>query len=117
MEILRFILLFLTIIISLNAILKNWFDRLTMCGNTEFHWMPTWFIITFIFVGFFMFLFYKRIREYRKVHYMNNVIRQYEWMQLSFKKYDFKINVKDDDYYKYINYKRYLKLKKLKRKI
>jgi hypothetical protein len=110
MDILRFILLFFTLTLCLNAVLKNWFDKLTIYNGIEFHWMPTWFILTFMFFGFLMFPFYKMFREYRKVYYMENAVRQYEWRKLAFGY--------DDDYNKkYLSFKRYLKLKKLKRKI
>jgi len=115
MEILKYSLLILYLLMSLNTLLKNRFDKLTIYNDVKFHFMPTWFLLSFMFFGFLMFPFYKRIREYRKVLYMENVIRQFEWNSFIYEKHGF--GQDNEKYNQYLNYKRYLKLKKLKRKI
>ena len=117
MDILSYSFLILLLIFCFNALLKNCFDKLTICGNTEFCWLPTWFILTFMLFGFLMFPFYKSIREYRKILYIKNKIRQFEWCELFMKVYIDGDMKGDKSYEEYLIFKRYLKLKKLKRKI
>jgi hypothetical protein len=85
--------------------MKKYFEKLTKY-KVDLHYMPNWFVISYIFFGFLMFVFYKRIKEYRKQYYMVNQIKYIEWYKL-YHDYDY-----DDE--KYYNFKRYLKIKKVK---
>jgi len=104
----NWVLLFFFILqwtLILNTILKRYFEKLTKY-QVELHYMPTWFTILYLFFGFLMFPFYKRIKEYRKQYYMVSQIRQSEWWSSRLSTYEY--NEKHD------NFKRYLKIKKLK---
>ena len=115
LEILRYSLLFLVLAFGLNAILKIPFDKLTNYGDAKIYETPTWFTLTFMVFGFLMFPFYKRIREYRKIRYIKKEIEYFEtWFQLLKEN---GMQSAPHDYNQYINYKRYLKLRKLKKKI
>ena len=108
------------IISSINLPFRYYFDKKTMYKNSDLIDQSTMFIILFSLVGIFMFLFTKQIKEYRKHYYIKKIVRDYDkWVQywIDRKQYgpipeniDIPVDV-------YLNYKRYLKLKKLKRKI
>ena len=97
----------------LNLSIKSYFDKLTNYNNIELHWMPFKFIVLYMFFGYILLFFHKRVKEYRKVIYMENYIRHMDFMYLTrshYRQYD------DVFEQKYINFKRYLKLKKIKNK-
>lgn len=93
----------------INICIKKYFDKLTSYNGIKMHNMSLNFIILFIFFGYIMIFFYKRIREYRKIEYMKNYIKQWDWFKVIKNTLDYDIT---DE--KYITYKRYLKIKKLK---
>lgn len=103
MVVLGIIIYLIMILMVFNTIIKKYFEKLTKY-KVDLHYMPNWFVISYIFFGFLMFAFYKRIKEYRKQYYMVTQIKYREWWKLS---HDY-----DDE--KYYNFKRYLKIKKVK---
>lgn len=104
------VLSFFTFILLLNTIIKDYFDKLTMFNGVELHWMPSKFITLYMFFGFIMLLFYKKVREYRKVIYMENHIKHIDYWKKALP------SLGKDETEKYIMYKRYLKLKQIKNK-
>ncbi len=83
-----------------------------MCDKWELNSYPTLFVVFYIIFGIFMFPFYKKIKEYRKQYKYSCDVRMYEWNKMAYN-----LKYGDDDYQKYLNKKRYLKLKKIKSKI
>lgn len=103
----------INILFLINLIIKNKFDKLTKYNDVELHYMPSKFTILYMFFGFIMIFFHKKVKEYRKRHHMKNYIRQMEWLNLTGLNY----GITDDRYnQKYKDYKRYLKIKKLQKK-
>ena len=107
MVVLGIIIYLIMVLMVFNTIMKKYFEKLTKY-KVDLHYMPNWFIITYIFIGFLMFVFYKRIKEYRKQYYIVIQIRSREWWKLSHDYED------EDENQKYNIFKRYLKIKKLK---
>ena len=107
------LILSITLMLLINIFIKDFFDRLTRYDDYELHTMSSKFVTLYIFFGFIMLIFYKKVREYRKVYYMKNYIRQMEWMNLT----GLNVAISGDKYdKKYNNFKRYLKLKKVRNK-
>lgn len=104
----------------INVAFKVKFDKLTMTKGWEIHTQPGWFVVMYILFGIFMFIFYKPIREFRKIHYMKCKVRHYEFWVLihgiPYRDEFTNFTDKDDSYYEYIKYKRYLLIKELSRK-
>jgi len=108
MVVLGIIIYLIMILMVFNTIIKKYFEKLTKY-KVDLHYMPNWFVISYIFFGFLMFAFYKRIKEYRKQYYMVTQIKYREWWKLS---HDYDDEEDGDE--KYYNFKRYLKIKKVK---
>jgi len=98
-----------------NAALLNKFEELTAYKKNDKSWLSLRISTLYIFFGIFMFPFYKTIREYLKIRYIKKEIEYFEIWQKLLEENNFKGT--QHDYDQYINYKRYLKLRKLKRKI
>ena len=111
------LILFFTWSLIFNVIIKDKFDKLTGYKDWQFHSLPNWFIWTFMLFGMFMFPFYKLVKEYRKTFYIKKEIEIYERYERMFR--DGHINkdrhIRDAEQYN-MN-KRYIKLKKLRKKI
>lgn len=99
-----------------------------MYKKSDLSSQPGWFVIVFVFFGVFMFLFIKQIKQFRKIYYIKNNVRNYEFWclghgirppedQMDFENKWPKTAEPFDKYYdEYVNNKRYLKLRKLQRK-
>jgi hypothetical protein len=116
------ILLIITLIISSNGFLIGYFDKITMYKGVEMHYYPGWLVILCICFCIFLFPFYKLVGEYRKVLYMKSKIKNYEYWNMIHNEADSQWGngsmgtASNEDYESYVNYKRYLKLKEIKRK-
>lgn len=96
-----------TILILLNLTLRRLFDKKTSYKKRELHNENDWLIWSFIFFGFLMFFFTKRIKQYRKDDYLKDRLRTIKSHRLIM------TNYQTDEY---INLNRYFKLKKLMKK-
>ena len=110
-KIFSIVIMVLVVTMLLGTAFRHLFDKLTMTNNWDISTQPGWFVALYIFFSPIMFLFYKPIREFRKIRYIKYKIYHYEYWSLVQGSYE-----KDDKYYDYIKYKRYLKLKTLQRK-
>ena len=112
------IFLIITLVISTNGFIIGWFDKKTMYDGVELHYYSGWLVMSCVCFCVFMIPFMKLIREYRKNIYIENCIRRYEFWHNAVSKYGGKNyrTVGDWEYDKYINHKRYLKLKTLQKK-
>ena len=108
MKWLGIIIFIVEMLLMINLIIKKYFEKKTKY-IVELHYMPNWFTISYVFFGFLMLPFHKRIKEYRKQYYMITQIRHREWWKLS-RGHDYE----DEGDKKYDIFKRYLKIKKLK---
>ena len=115
LRIIILILCSISILMCINMAFKDLFDKLTMYKDLEFQTLPNFIIWTFIFFGIFMFPFYKLIREKRKRLYYRHIIRDYEYWDKFFGQYHDLHNT-EEERNKYLNCKRYLKLKEIERK-
>ena len=128
MVILSRILLIVFALMTINSGVKYPLEKLTMYRKSDISSQATWFIILFVFFGIFMLPFYKPIKQYRKLYYIKNVVRSYEYwcLSLGLRPPDLNAPLKNiwpesiepqDIYHEeYRNNKRYLKLIKLQRK-
>ena len=113
------VILVLVISMVLGVVLRHLFDKLTMAKDWDISTQPGWFVALYILFSPIMFLFYKPIREFRKIHYMKRKVHHYEFWLLAHNVTnigDIISDRKDNKYYDYIKYKRYLVLKGLRRK-
>lgn len=97
----------LLVIFGINGNLIGLFERVT---KNDLSKGPTWIFILFIFFGFLMFLFYKKIRQYRKEYDVEQEILEYDswWGNICPP-----LRPKED----YLEKKRWLKLQKIQKKI
>jgi uncharacterized membrane protein len=108
------IFLIITLVISANGLLIGWFDKKTMYNGVELHYYSDWLVLSCVCFCVLMIPFIKPLREYRKDTYIKNSIRRYEFWDNALSKYGGKNPSWEHD--KYINQKRYLKLKELQKK-
>jgi hypothetical protein len=104
-------------LLIINAALQDLFDKLTVYKNDKYAWVSFTFSIFYMFFGVFMLLFHKRLKEYRKIKYIEKEIKYYEDWEQMLKDNNLYNNKTKGDYIQYLNFKRYLKLRKLKKKI
>jgi hypothetical protein len=111
-------ILIVTLLISTNGLIIGWFDKKTMYNGVELHYYSGWLVLLCVFFCVLMIPFIKIMREYRKNIYIKNSIRRYEFWNNELTKYGGRTNgiIGDWEYDKYINNKRYLKLKELQKK-
>ena len=99
----------ITFLMVLNTFLRYYIEKKTQFNGVDVSYYDWKFITVYLFIGF-TFLFFKtRVKEYRKYIWIKDMIRRMEWQGKAYPNsllYDEK---------KYINYKRYLQLKKLKK--
>jgi len=95
------------VMLGINGNLIGLFEKLTK-GNLSSG--PTWISVSFIFVGFLMIPFYKRIRQYRKEYDIEKEILEYDswWGDICPP-----LRMKEE----YLEKKRQLKIQKLLKKI
>jgi hypothetical protein len=102
------------ILIMINISLFNIFDKLT--NKTKYIGkMP----IYFGYFGIFMFPFYKIIRKHKTLSGIKRTVKEYENFLITHKKHNnpYEISKESDFYKEYLSFKRYLQLRKLKKKI
>jgi len=104
----------INILLLSNSLLENKFDKLTAFKDDKFPLTSIKFKLLYVFFGVFMFPFYKRIKEYRKIKYMEKELKYYDQWQKIIKENNY---TGEHDFSVYINYKRYLQLKKIKSKL
>ena len=112
-KIFSIVIMVLVVSMLLGTILRHLFDKLTMAKDWDISTQPSWFVVMYILFSPIMFLLYKPIREFRKIHYMKCKVRHYEFWTLTHEFTDYK---KEKQYSDYLNYKRYLVLKELQKK-
>jgi hypothetical protein len=113
----------------INSATKYPLEKLTMYKKSDIADQPFWLVILFMFFGIFMLPFYKPIKQFRKVHYIKNKIKMYEFWCLRYEIKPPNLNDNLDDWLptslagesgkyhdEYINNKRYLKLITIQRK-
>lgn len=114
MKIFSIVILVLVISMLLGTALRHLFDKLTMAKDWDISTQPWWFVLLYMLFSPIMFLLYRPIREYRKLHYMKCKVRHYEFWILAYCKNE--IVEKQYFYDEYVKYKRYLLLKELSKK-
>jgi hypothetical protein len=129
MELFSHIILGVFLVMVINSATKYPLEKLTMYKNCDITNGPGWFVVLFAFFGIFMLPFYKPIKQFRKIYYIKNKIRMYEFWCLSYgiAPPDLNNNMdtwlptsligESDKYHdEYLNNKRYLKLIRIQRK-
>lgn len=116
-NIIQIIIIGILFFMILNIAIEPFFNRLTEYKSKDkLHIQNTKFILYYMFFGVFMLIFYKKVREYKKQKYILNDIRFYEYIIKPHDDYSDKNNKQSKEYIKYMNNKRYLKLKKIQKK-
>ena len=128
MELFPRIMLIIIALFTVNSMVKYPLEKLTMYKKSDIADQPFWFVMLFMFLGIFMLLFIKQVKQFRKKYYIKNKVRMYEFWVLQHgilppdpsvplnKVWPELIQQNDIYYEEYVNNKRYLKLKKLQRK-
>ena len=82
MNIFIFIISIITSLLLINSALQDKFDELTAYKDDKWAWASFKFMIVFMFFGIFMFLFHKKVKEFRKIRYIEKEIKYFEqWQQ------------------------------------
>lgn len=110
-------IIILTIVISTNGFIIDWFNKITRYNDVDLHYYSGWFVLSCIIFCVFMIPFYKPIREYRKIYFIKKSVRRYEYWETSLSEFgEIRRRLGDSQYERYIEQKRYLKLKELRKK-
>jgi hypothetical protein len=117
-----FVIIFISFMVLgvINLPFRYYFDVKTMYKKSDLIDQHIIFILLFIIFGLIMFLFIKQIKEYRKYYYIKKTVSDYDkWVQYwnerkSYGPIPENIDIPHEEY---LNYKRYLKLKKIKKNI
>lgn len=105
---------FMTLLISINRFLMDKIEEKTSYKDKDYFNYSVTFILTYILFGFLFLIFHRKVKEYRKDKYILKELRFLKIQINMFKEYP---DIVKDDIKEYNNLLRYIRLKKVQKKI